>query len=67
MDVVHLSDRYRDLRHQLERLHAQPVKDMRAIDEVIEALGAEQLRLKALDGQPGNNPIEGSSSRFDRR
>lgn len=49
---------YRSLREQLESLQAAPVKDMPAIDRVISQLAAEQLRLKAQDGQAGNNPIE---------
>ena len=49
---------YRELRAELTRLNAAPVRDMVAIDDVIEQLGAEQLRLKALDGQDGNNAIE---------
>jgi hypothetical protein len=53
------SELYRSLREQLEVLQGQPVKDMAAIDTVIDQLAAEQLRLKADDGQPGNNPIEG--------
>jgi hypothetical protein len=53
------SELYRSLREQLETLQGQPVKDMAAIDVVIQQLAAEQLRLKAEDGQPGNNPIEG--------
>jgi hypothetical protein len=52
------SELYRSLREQLETLQAAPVKDMAAIDETINRLGAEQLRLKAEDGQAGNNPIE---------
>jgi hypothetical protein len=52
------SDLYRSLREQLELLQSAPVKDMAAIDSVIDQLAAEQLRLKSKDGQHGNNPIE---------
>lgn len=52
------SSHYRALQEKLSELKAAPVPDMAAIDAVIEALAAEQLRLKEKDGQPGNNPIE---------
>jgi hypothetical protein len=52
------SDLYRSLRDQLKLLQSAPVKDMAAIDNVIDQLAAEQLRLKSEDGQHGNNPIE---------
>ncbi len=61
------SERYQQLRRELAALHAQPVKDMAAIDAVIQALEAEQLHLKAHDGQHGNNPIEGRRPEFDNR
>jgi hypothetical protein len=49
---------YQALRARLTELEAAPVRDMPAIDAVIEALAVEQRRLKSLDGQHGNNPIE---------
>jgi hypothetical protein len=52
------SEIYRSLREQLQALQTAPVKDMAAIDDVINRLSAEQLRLKSEDGQHGNNPIE---------
>ena len=67
MDMTHDSERYRRLREELERQYAQPIRDMRAIDTLIEALEAEQLRLKAQDGKHGNNPIEGRRPEFDTR
>ncbi len=52
------STHYLELRERLKQLEMAPVRDLPAIDAVIEALGAEQRRLKSLDGQHGNNPIE---------
>ena len=52
------STHYHELRARLMLLEAAPVRDLRAIDAVIEALAAEQRRLKSMDGQHGNNPIE---------
>lgn len=49
---------FHELHARLTQLQAAPVRDMAAIDAVIEELAKEQLRLKAADGQPGNNPIE---------
>ncbi|MEY4564903.1 MAG: hypothetical protein RLZZ618_4180 [Pseudomonadota bacterium] len=67
VDSTPLSDGYRRLRDELQRLHLAPVKDMKAIDAVIDALEAEQLRLKALDGQHGNNPLESARAELDTR
>ncbi len=50
---------YHELRARLTQLESAPVRDLPAIDAVIEALEAEQRRLKSNDGQHGNNPIEG--------
>ena len=49
---------YQALRTRLTQLEAAPVRDLVEIDAVIEALAAEQRRLKSIDGQHGNNPIE---------
>lgn len=49
---------YHELRARLTRLEAAPVRDLPAINAVIEALDMEQRRLKSIDGQHGNNPIE---------
>jgi hypothetical protein len=49
---------YHQLRERLTQLQAAPVRDLPAIDAVIEALSAEQRRWKSIDGQHGNNPIE---------
>jgi len=53
-----VSDRYHALREELFRLQAQDVRDMPAIEHVLDALSAEYRRLKSEDGQHGNNPIE---------
>ena len=53
-----VSDRYHALREELFRLQAQDVRDMPAIERVLDALSAEYRRLKSEDGQHGNNPIE---------
>lgn len=53
-----LSDRYHALREELSRLQSAEVRDMPAIDHILDELAAEYRRLKALDGQHGNNPIE---------
>lgn len=52
--------RYHQLQDALTKLYSQPDRDMAAIDGVIAQLDAERRRLKASDGQPGNNPIESS-------
>ena len=52
------STHYQVLRTRLRQLEAAPVRDLPAIDAVIEELAVEQRRLKSLDGQHGNNPIE---------
>ena len=53
-----VSDRYHAMREELIRLQAQDVRDMPAIERVLDALAAEYRRLKSEDGQHGNNPLE---------
>lgn len=53
-----VSDRYHALREELRRLQAADMRDMPAIERVLDALAAEYRRLKSEDGQHGNNPIE---------
>jgi hypothetical protein len=53
-----VSDRYHALREELFRLQSADVRDMPAIEHVLDALSAEYRRLKTADGQHGNNPIE---------
>lgn len=53
-----VSDRYHALRDELLRLQSADVRDMPAIEQVLDALSAEYRRLKSEDGQHGNNPIE---------
>lgn len=50
--------RYHLLQEELSRLHRQTVRDWAAIEDVMQQLDAEQRRLKSIDGQHGNNPIE---------
>ena len=52
------STHFHALHAKLTQLQSAPVRDLAAIDAVIEELAKEQLRLKAADGQAGNNPIE---------
>ncbi len=47
---------YEQLRNRLAQLNSAPVKDMRAIDEVISRLEKAQLAYKATFGLIGNNP-----------
>ena len=49
---------FHELHARLTQLQSAPVPDMAAIDAVVDELAREQLRLKAADGQAGNNPIE---------
>jgi len=49
---------FHELHAKLTQLQSAPVPDLVAIDAVIDELAKEQLRLKAADGQAGNNPIE---------
>ena len=53
-----VSERYHALREQLFELQRADVRDMNAIEHVLDALAAEYRRLKTEDGQHGNNPIE---------
>lgn len=53
-----VSDRYHALRDELAQLQSAAVRDMPAIEHVLDELAAEYRRLKARDGQHGNNPIE---------
>ena len=49
---------YDRLRVQLERLLACPVKDMKAVDQVVNELEQLQLKIKSQAGVQGNNPNE---------
>jgi hypothetical protein len=58
MDALKRSDHFHALHARLRELQAAAEPDLKAIDAVIDELEREQLRLKAADGQPGNNPIQ---------
>lgn len=47
---------YEQLRTRLAQLNSAPVKDMRAIEEVIGLLEKTQMAFKASFGLIGNNP-----------
>ena len=53
--VAAMSD-YVQLHTRLAQLNSAPVKDMRAIEEVISRLEKAQLAFKATFGLIGNNP-----------
>ncbi len=53
-----LRQRYDQMRAELEALMAQPVRQMRRIDRLVDALERVQLELKAALGMQGNNPNE---------
>ena len=53
-----LRKRYNRLRASLETLLAQPVKDMPAVDRLVDELETVQLQIKAALGIRGNNPLE---------
>lgn len=50
--------RYHELQALLIQLQSAHEPDVEAINVCIEELAIEQRRLKAEDGQHGNNPIE---------
>ena len=53
-----LQAEYAHLREKLERLMASPVKDLPAIDELVNRLEMLQLAFKGEHGIKGNNPNE---------
>ena len=53
-----LQAEYAQLREKLERLMASPVKDLPAIDELVNRLEMLQLAFKGEHGIKGNNPNE---------
>lgn len=53
-----LRQRYDHMRAELEALMAEPVRDMRRIDRLVDALEQVQLEVKAALGIMGNNPNE---------
>lgn len=57
-DAPWLRRRYDRLRAELERLMAQPVRDLPRIHHLVDELERVQLQLKAAMGLQGNNPNE---------
>ncbi len=53
-----LAAEYDRLRAELQRLLAAPVKDMAAVQLVIDRLDAVHMAYKAAHGLQGNNPNE---------
>lgn len=53
-----LEREYGQLREELQRLMAEPVKDFPAIDELVDRLELLQLAIKEQHGVKGNNPNE---------
>ena len=58
MEPDSLEAEYDRLRNELKRLLREPVRDMRAVEEVLEQLDAAHTRFKQAHGLHGNNPIE---------
>lgn len=53
-----LVQRYETLRARLRDLMMQPVRDMAAVDSLIDELARVQIDIKAELGVKGNNPNE---------
>ena len=53
-----LQAEYAHLRENLQQLMASPVKDLPAIDELVDRLEMLQLAIKGEHGIKGNNPNE---------
>ena len=53
-----LQAEYAHLREKLQRLMASPVKNLPAIDELVNRLEMLQLAIKGEHGIKGNNPNE---------
>lgn len=53
-----LETEYERLRQTLQVLQAEPVKNLAAIDALIDQLERLQLAIKGQHGIKGNNPIE---------
>lgn len=58
MDPDSLEAEYDRLRNELKRLLREPVRDMRAVERVLEQLDDAHMRYKEAHGLHGNNPIE---------
>ena len=58
MNPDELAAEYDRLRDELKRLLAAPVKDMTAVNAVIDRLDEVHMNFKAAHGLKGNNPNE---------
>jgi hypothetical protein len=58
MSPDELAAEYDRLRGELKHLLAAPVKDMAAVNRVIDRLDEVHAQFKASHGLPGNNPNE---------
>ena len=58
MNLVELAREYDRLRDELKVLMAAPVKDMPAVERVMNRLDEVHMQFKATHGLIGNNPIE---------
>jgi cell division FtsZ-interacting protein ZapD len=58
MNADELAAEYDRLRDELKRLLAAPVKDMTAVDRVIDRLDQVHMDFKTAHGLKGNNPNE---------
>ncbi|MGH8798362.1 MAG: hypothetical protein ACREXI_14985 [Caldimonas sp.] len=58
MNADELAAEYDRLRDELKRLLAAPVKDMAAVDRVIDRLDQVHMDFKIAHGLKGNNPNE---------
>ena len=58
MNPDELAAEYDRLRDELKRLLAAPVKDMTAVNRVIDRLDEVHMNFKAAHGLKGNNPNE---------
>jgi hypothetical protein len=57
-EAARLEAEYDRLRLELKQLLRAPVRDMRAVDEVLHQLDEAHMRFKEAHGLHGNNPIE---------
>jgi hypothetical protein len=58
MNADELSAEYDRLRAELKRLLEAPVRDMAAVQKVVDRLDDVHMRFKAAHGLHGNNPNE---------
>ena len=58
MEAARIEAEYDRLRDELKRLLRAPVRDMRAVENVLQQLDEAHMRFKEAHGLHGNNPIE---------